>query len=639
MNKIVSIPLKMFSRYSHSKCSSFFISTYFQPLHYACAYGASEEALYVLTDAHHDAITTTDRRGRTPLHFVLSNAGRKAAPAAVRLLLSLNKDIVNSVGGGPLPLRVLSEFAATVKRPGEERESVQKCLEHLLNSQPDSTADFFTALQSLPPFLQERAVVMHVVQVLLNEKIAQRFPTLILMLDFYFQIMVVIVYSLSVTQSVDLRFKQMSDTSGSDASTHIELRWSVILYAGASYFLLREIIQVLSLLSLGSFHVWAYEPSNWLNVVYIGVVYFFTVEMNLGSGDAEVFRIGAALSFMVIWLKFLAYLRNMLIDFAVFSGGVFYVVKRLAAFLLALIIILVAFSRMFFTVFRMTPYCENIPDESDEVFVANLQCEDNQLRPWCSSWNAFLAVYTMLLGEVDEDLFDDNAVALALFIVFMFLVVILLANVLIAIVTDSYKVIQDQRAAIVFWTNRLDFIAQMDAIANGPWKTRLKRTFGMNAIDTRLIHIEATFGKEFWKRLIDIFEDEVDDNIFSFEYLCYTLMRLTTGLFIIPAWILVGICSAGWFWPPQVREAVFTSTVFKHSSDIAKEDELRKTQVKKLKSEIQILRDDLLQEMAIDRTQVVQLKSAVAERKLEIQSEMKHIKRIVMLLFEQQSNL
>jgi hypothetical protein len=619
-----------------------FVSTstypYLQPLHYACAYGASEEALYVLTDAHHDAITTTDRRGRTPLHFVLSNAGRKAAPAAVRLLLSLNKDIVNSVGGGPLPLRVLSEFAATVKRPGEERESVQRCLEHLLNSQPDSTADFFTALQSLPPFLQERAVVMHVVQVLLNEKIAQRFPTLILMLDFYFQIMVVIVYSLSVTQSVDLRF-QNDDNPNADDSLSIELRWAVILYVGASYFLLREIIQVLSLLSLGSFHVWAYEPSNWLNVVYIVLVFFWTIEMNLGTGDAEIFRYGAALSFSVIWLKFLAYLRNMLIDFAVFSGGVFYVVKRLAAFLLALIIILVAFSRMFFTVFRKSEYCENIPPESDEIWVANLQCEDNQLRPWCSSWNSWLAVYTMLLGEVDEDLFDDNAVALALFIVFMFLVVILLANVLIAIVTDSYKVIQDQRAAIVFWTNRLDFIAQMDAIANGPWKTRLKRTFGMDAVDTRLIHIEPSFGKEFWKRLLDIFDDEVDDSVLSFEYLCYTLMRIMTAVFIIPSWILVGICSAGWFWPPQVREAVFTSTVFKHSSDVAKEDELRKTQVKKLKNEIQILRDDLLQEMAIDRTQVVQLKSSVAERKLEIQNEMKHIKRIVSFLFEQQSSL
>lgn len=48
-----------------------------------------------------------------------------------------------------------------------------------------------------------------------------------------------------------------------------------------------------------------------------------------------------------------------------------------------------------------------------------------------------------------------NRFATLLFIIFMFLVVILLANVLIAIVTDSYKVIQDQRAAIVFWTNRV----------------------------------------------------------------------------------------------------------------------------------------------------------------------------------------
>ena len=60
----------------------------------------------------------------------------------------------------------------------------------------------------------------------------------------------------------------------------------------------------------------------------------------------------------------------------------------------------------------------------------------------------------------------------ALFVVFMFLVVILLANVLTAIVSDSYKVIQDQRAAIVVWTNRLNFASAMDAIAKGPWKWR-----------------------------------------------------------------------------------------------------------------------------------------------------------------------
>jgi hypothetical protein len=47
-----------------------------------------------------------------------------------------------------------------------------------------------------------------------------------------------------------------------------------------------------------------------------------------GEGDhkesEDTFRIGAAITFAFIWVKFLAYLRNILIDFAVFTGGVFH---------------------------------------------------------------------------------------------------------------------------------------------------------------------------------------------------------------------------------------------------------------------------------------------------------------------------
>lgn len=582
-----------------------------------------------------------DRRGRTPLHFALSNAGRKAAPAAVRLLLTLKRDLVNSVGGGPLPLRVLSEFAATVKEDDDQRDSVQRCMEQLLAANPDPTADFFTALQSLPDYLQEKAVVIPNVQVLLNDKISERFPTMILMLDFYAQAMIIVTYFLAVDQSVSERYNEESNGK-------IDPNLLIPLYVGASYFLIREIIQVLSLLSLGSFHVWVYEPNNWLNVTYICLVAFWTIDMVMVLSEDYIFRAGAALTYIVIWAKFLAYLRNMLIDFAVFSGGVFYVVRRLAAFLLALIIILIAFSRMFFTIFRRESFCTSEPNDtlSEQEFFANLQCEDNQVRPWCDHYSSFVKVYTMMLGEVDENQFDGKPFARVLFGLFMFLVVILLANVLIAIVTDSYKVIQDQRAAIVFWTNRLDYIALMDAIANGPWKTRVKKFFGINRDDdfggssgTRLIHIDTTFGKEFWKRLMDLFEDDIEESVMSFEFLCYTILRGLTAVFIIPLWIFLGLCSAGWFWPPQIREFVFTSAVFKHASDAEHEDELRKKQVQKLKIEVEILKDDLLQELAIDRTHVVQMKSLVAERKLEIQNEMKHIKRIVAMLFEQQSSM
>jgi len=374
---------------------------------------------------------------------------------------------------------------------------------------------------------------------------------------------------------------------------------------------------------------------------------------NMGDSAVEdhVFRSGTAISVIILWVKVMAFLRNVLIDFAVFVGGVFYVVRRLAAFLMALVIILIAFAQMLTTVFQETEYCLDQPNNSrdglNETELANLriaeiQCDDNQIRPFCDIWSSFLIMYTMLLGEVDEGAFADSKVATYLFVLFMFLVVILLANVLIAIVTDSYKVIQDQRAAIVFWTNRLDFVAGMDAILDfvADLEKKLKADMGFGSDDdARRMGSEGVFGKEFWKRLMDLFEDDVDEGYMSIEFICFTLLRVLAAVFIIPFWIALGFLSAGILWPPQIREAVFTSTVSRHSSDTEKEDELRKTQVTLLEQEVKLLRDDLVQELAMDRTQIVQLKSHVAGRKVDIANEMKDIKRIVTMLFEQQSGL
>ncbi len=225
---------------------------------------------------------------------------------------------------------------------------------------------------------------------------------------------------------------------------------------------------------------------------------------------------------------------------------------------------------------------------------------------------------------------------MVLFVLFMFLVVILLANVLIAIVADSYKIIQDQRAAIVFWSNRLVFVAELDAVANGPCTAGIKKMFGSKP-DSNSRNAEVTFGRDIWKRMMDLFDD-IEESTISPEFICYTLLRFVT-LFIIPLWLLFGLISCGVLWPPQVRESFFTSKVLKHSSEAEKDDESRKMQVRIIQQEVQSLKDNLMQELAMDRTQVVQMKSLVAERKQEIQNEMKHVKRIVAMLFEQQSGI
>jgi hypothetical protein len=293
---------------------------------------------------------------------------------------------------------------------------------------------------------------------------------------------------------------------------------------------------------------------------------------------------------------------------------------------------------MFNTIVQQTPYCTEQPNDemSDAEINLMTKCNANMIRPYCTFWNSFISVYTMLLGEVNETDFKSSPVGTALFVIFMFLVVILLANVLIAIVSDAYKVIQDQRAAIVFWTNRLDFIAEMDAIANGPWKKRLKKTFGFGD-DQDTGRMGQQFGQKLWAQTMELFEDDVEEGIFSLDFFLYSMLRFLVAVFVIPFWLFLGLLTLGWCWPPQIRERVFISTVFKHSSDSEKEDELRRTQVKVLQEEVTGLKDELLQELALDRTQVVQMKSQVAERKLEISNEMKEIKKIVAILFERQS--
>ncbi|GKY96190.1 hypothetical protein MPSEU_000578900 [Mayamaea pseudoterrestris] len=612
------------------------------PLHYACAFGASEEVLYVLTDAFPEAIESKDKRDRTPLHFALSNAGRKTVPSAVRLLLGLNPRIVNSIDKGPLPLRVLLEYAVTIKTEQadreEKRDSVRRCLEHLLNANPEPTADFLTSLQSLPEWLQEKAVVLPVVQHLLNEKISQRFPTAVLMMDFYILTIAIVSYSLNVVESIS---KRSNNDPSDDAIATSRL---VPLYLVAGYFALREVVQIVSLLSLKSFHIWLYDPSNYVNVVFVVLMLFWSVQMNTGGLEAQPFRIGATCSVTIIWIKFLAYLRNMLIDFAVFVGGLTEIFRRLAAFLTALSVILIAFAQMFFTAFQQTEYCIDQPNDSlpEDVMLEDKRCDVNQIHSYCHFWDAFLNVYTMLLGEVSDVTFKTSGTATTFFVIFMFLVVILLANVLIAIVADSYKVIQDQRAAIVFWTNRLDFIAEMDAIANGPWKGRLRKSLGLTNIhvcadDADEYYVDrCQFGKEQWKILMDLFVDELEDNVASLDFLLYMVLRVLAFV-VIPLWLLLGVVTAGWLWPPQVREAIFTSAVFKHSSDLERDNEMRRTQIKQLQEEVRLLSDDLLQEIAHDRTQLVHLKSHLAERKMEIANEMSQIKRIVAMLFERQS--
>ena len=250
-----------------------------------------------------------------------------------------------------------------------------------------------------------------------------------------------------------------------------------------------------------------------------------------------------------------------------------------------------------------------------------------------------------------------------LYVLYAFLVVILLANVLIAIVTDSYGVIKNERAAVVFWSNRLDFVAEMDAIVNavnliitcgsarpipsysthgpsgddeaaGAWRggSREDQTTSTNEKKQGA----PTPFRSGWASVMSLFDPNLfkDNEVppLSFDFFIYSFLRLLAAFIIIPLWIIVGIVSAGWLWPPQVREFIFAqSRAVVSRADIAAGV---KAEVENLKIELKGLRSELKQSLKKDRKEMVDAKVELETVQEDVLADVRQVSEILTTLFE-----
>jgi len=624
-------------------------------MHYASAYGTTVEVLEVLLENYPESITKRENKGRNPLHLAMVNAHRKSSPKVVGFLLEMNAaEIINTYDDdNHLPIHLL---AMASKFPPEkilERKNAADCLKLYLNAKPKASADFLSAIQTLPEWLRDIAVISGHIQDILNHKIVMRFPTMILILDLLFLILAIVLFELSTGATIDYLF------TGDESEKAKPSQVTVTLICGA-YFLLRELVQIISLLAMSSFGSWLWDLGNWLDVIVIFLLFYFGGIM-LSSEcpeppingicpvpiagpmiSADVFRSGTALTKGILWMSVISFLKSTQVEFSVFVSGVFYVVQRLAAFLLALCVILLMFAQMFYIVYAETEWCD----------CGEANPEANPF-PHCTFQNSLLKVYTMLMGEIGNEMrYSTLPVAQALYVAFAFLVVILLSNVLIAIVTDSYGVIKNERAAMVFWSNRLDFVAEMDAIKN-VGKT-IKRCFGGGdgaagaptrvqetpggepiPIDDTMKESQSRF-RNGWTSIMNLFDPNLyetyDVNPSSFEFWCYVLVRFAAVVFVIPLWLILGMVTAGWLWPPQVREYLLKQKKVAISrADMA---EQVTAQINDLQNEIRLLRVEMKSEMKNDRKEFALVKAEVEGVQAEVMADLLQVKEIMVTLLD-----
>ena len=649
------------------------------PIHYACAYGIPCSVIKVLVEAFPESIVAKDKYGRTPLHCCMRNVDAPESPERIKLLVerdphtyththththtakvwharrNLPRLINMQDNDGNLPLQHLLQHLTakdktiaaakakaikTIRLEDQEsmdRESVTKCLNIYLDTKPQAIAKFLTGLQHLPKWLKDKAVVNPNVKTILNEKIAKRFPTMILMMDFYFLGAIIILFSITARD-----FIENYDESAHEDPTLCNTMngrgqregYISFLMIGASYFLGRELLQMLSLYSLGTFKSWITDLSNWGDVLLISLVFFFTTAMKKCLLTKDGFRCGTVITIMILSIKIISLLKSTFEEFAVFVNGVLYVVKRLVVFLVALFVILMAFSQIFFFIFHLTDECD--PSKNEFPYFAH-----------CTLHRSFLRVCASLMGEVDPSEYTSKTEAKIFFFLYVFIVIILLSNVLIAVVTDSYGVIKNERAAMVFWSNRLDFVAEMDAISRVNALFSKSNTESLDNHNHNHNHAPGASSNRnlrspaeeerldldyrIWSNCMDLFFEKHEMSVLSFEYWLIAFYRIMAFFFIVPLWILLGFLSAGWLWPPQVRRKMLVQRVLNTRADVSNVISL---QISELRKEVYKLRVEVKAEMKSDRQEIIEMKAEAEAVQSDVLADMMQIKEIMSTLLE-----
>lgn len=265
--------------------------------------------------------------------------------------------------------------------------------------------------------------------------------------------------------------------------------------------------------------------------------------------------------------------------------------------------------------------------------------------------------YSMMMGEIGSDTrYDGIIMAQILYILYAFFVVILLSNVLIAIVTDSYEFIQNDRAAIVFWTNRLDFVAETDGMSSiilgcfgcGPSSskgaagapTRVQERPGGTTIldgddDDEIENQEIMY--HIWASVTGLFTDthyyeDEKKSLMNIEFWVFAAYQCFALFVVIPIWIVLGIVTVGILWPPQVRQYMLIQETGQLSQQSRERQKLE--QLREIQGNIAELRAEIQKEIEADRSDMARMKLDVENNQAEVLSDLQQIKELMTTLLD-----
>mmetsp|Transcript_23241 Transcript_23241/g.34307 ORF Transcript_23241/g.34307 Transcript_23241/m.34307 type:complete len:905 (+) Transcript_23241:675-3389(+) len=282
---------------------------------------------------------------------------------------------------------------------------------------------FIPSLLSLEERQIEEAATTFIVRSVLNKMISKPFAVCVVFVDFFFLCVLMIGFRCSVNLFL----------TGAESGTI--LNWIYVANTGIFYFIIRELGKCITLLERtrrAKVYLWSFW--NITDILSTALALCSTISLRLkflqdvDFDGIESLRALLAVTTGLLWLRALSLLKSLNIQLATFVLAIIQICKDIIWFLIIIGSLVVCFSQMFYTILLPSSCAVNDKDAMDD--------------PQCSQAEYYLRVYT-ILGDLGFDRFEreefDTFFSIFLFVLFSFMVVVILLNVLIAIVSDSYE--------------------------------------------------------------------------------------------------------------------------------------------------------------------------------------------------------
>ncbi|GMH60849.1 hypothetical protein TrST_g8740 [Triparma strigata] len=260
-----------------------------------------------------------------------------------------------------------------------------------------------------------------------------------IMYIYYFEVFLYLIFTAIFTRlSVKFKFS----IKATDEWDDIVIRdMTIACFVLALYFLLRELAQFHAMYQLNLQKNWFKDFWNYIDLVASGgtivlLEYYFRI------GPGPEYEHYASVIALFVWMKVLGFAKAFSQPIATFVLMLSTIFRDLFSFMAVLVIILVMFGHAFYLVLTVDEEIDE-PGELDFTTIGG------------TAWS----LYLMILGTFESSAFS-GVWGQGLFICYSFLVVIILLNVLIAIVSDSYDAVLVTSTEL-FWRSRLELVAEI----------------------------------------------------------------------------------------------------------------------------------------------------------------------------------